>query len=330
MKETTRRRLKTVPGLYIAFGLIIVLFPVLVAAAAITDLARKLLSGTPMVATRLVLFGLVYLTFEALGVVALGASWLITIRDEGARLEQAYAIQNWWASGIFSAARRLFSLGLVAKGHDTAPTPMVLIARHASIIDNLLPAVLLTRPRSTRIRYVMKRELLLDPCLDIAGNRLPNHFVDRSAGTADTELMALARLAEGLAGNEGLLIYPEGTRFSPEKKKRIQERQQRLKRSENETRTMRRVLPPKSAGVQAILDSTDAPVVVMTHRGLESFATIRDIWRGAMVGSTIEVEFWICRRPEIPRDHTAQREWLFDLWHRIDDWLSGDAAVTSP
>ena len=48
----------------------------------------------------------------------------------------------------------------------------------------LLAAALLSRPHGVRLRYVLKRELLWDPCLDIVGHRLPNAFVRR--GSRDT------------------------------------------------------------------------------------------------------------------------------------------------
>jgi len=41
---------------------------------------------------------------------------------------------------------------------------------------------------------VLKRELLADPCLDIVGNRLPNHFLDRHATDSGPELAALPRV----------------------------------------------------------------------------------------------------------------------------------------
>ena len=37
-----------------------------------------------------------------------------------------------------------------------------------------------------RLRYVLKRELLWDPCLDIVGQRVPNIFVDRDAPLLST------------------------------------------------------------------------------------------------------------------------------------------------
>ena len=47
-------------------------------------------------------------------------------------------------------------------------------------------------PHQVRLRYVLKRELLLDPCLDIVGNRLPNCFVARSGADAQADIDKVA------------------------------------------------------------------------------------------------------------------------------------------
>ena len=46
-----------------------------------------------------------------------------------------------------------------------------------------------------RPRYVLKDDLLIDPCLDIVGNRLPNHFLDRFPHDGAVELGLLEAMA---------------------------------------------------------------------------------------------------------------------------------------
>ena len=122
--------------------------------------------------------------------------------------------------GVLLAVRVLFRLRLEVTGDDAvAPGPVIVLIRHASIVDNLLPANLITRPHRIRLRYVLKRELLADPCLDVAGRRLPNYFVRRGTGEAQ-EVERVRALAHGLGADEGVLIYPEGTRFTPERRAR--------------------------------------------------------------------------------------------------------------
>ncbi|MGB3051137.1 MAG: hypothetical protein WBB42_09060 [Polyangiales bacterium] len=55
------------------------------------------------------------------------------------------------------------------------PGPTILLMRYASILDTLLTSVYLQGPTQWRVRYILKQELLFDPCLDIVGNALPNY-----------------------------------------------------------------------------------------------------------------------------------------------------------
>ena len=64
-------------------------------------------------------------------------------------------------------------------------------------------------------RYVLKRELLADPCLDVVGQRLPNHFLDRQATDSTPELLALEELVTGIDESTVGIIFPEGTRVEP-------------------------------------------------------------------------------------------------------------------
>ena len=80
-------------------------------------------------------------------------------------------------------SRRIFALRLVVEDAGAAAGgPLLVFARHASLADVLLPAVLVADRERLRLRWVLKRELLVDPCLDVVGGRLPNVFVDRSCG----------------------------------------------------------------------------------------------------------------------------------------------------
>ena len=140
--------------------------------------------------------------------------------------------------------------------------------RHASIVDNLLPALFVAAPHGLRLRYVLKRELLSDPAIDIAGGRLPNCFVRRGADDAEAEIARVRALAAGLGPDEGVLIYPEGTRFTAAKRERAIERQPRAAE-------LRNVPPPRPGGTLAVME-TGADVVICAHHGLDGFASIGD------------------------------------------------------
>ena len=67
------------------------------------------------------------------------------------------------------------------------------------------------------LRYVLKQELQLLPCLDIGGNLLPNVFVDRSGADSDAAVRDVSDLVASAGKDESVLIYPEGTRFTQKK-----------------------------------------------------------------------------------------------------------------
>ncbi len=165
----------------------------------------------------------------------------------------------------------------------------------------------------------------------MAGNRLPNYFVRRGSGEAEKELAEIRKLGRDLDGREGVLIYPEGTRFSTEKQRRALERLSRSSPDIYErARRLRHVLPPRPAGTLALLESTEpADVVVLTHYGLDGFAHLRDIWAGGMVRTTVRVHFRRIPRSQVPEGRAARTAWLFEVWQAVDDWI-GEASDRHP
>jgi 1-acyl-sn-glycerol-3-phosphate acyltransferase len=201
------------------------------------------------------------------------------------------------------------------------PGPVIVMMRHASIVDTLLPNVFVTRGGGIRLRYVLKRELLADPTLDIAGNRLINHFVDRD-GDAAAEVGAVLALTEGMTDREGVLIYPEGTRFTAERRQRVIDQfGERSSDLADRTRALQRVLPPRPGG-SAVLLGTGHDVVIAAHTGLEPLATIPDAWSGTVVGAEVRIRFTRFAGDSIPTDRRGRVEWLFDRWAEVDDWVS--------
>ena len=277
-----------------------------------------------MVAMRLVAFGWVYIAVGTAGLVVLLIQWITSgfglskrrLFDGSARL------QEWWAVTLFAAVRRLFRIDLEVTGFEAvAPGPVIVMMRHASIIDTLLPNVLVTTGAGIRLRYVLKRELLADPTLDIGGNRLVNHFVDRGSNPR-AALRAIAALAEGLGPADGVVIYPEGTRFTQERRRRIVDKaisvgDPMAERIEG----LRRVLPPRPGGASVLLASGH-DVVIVAHTGLEALATIPDAWSGRIVGSRLRVEAWRYPASSLPANPAGRLEWLFERWEEVDEWLA--------
>jgi 1-acyl-sn-glycerol-3-phosphate acyltransferase len=315
-----RRRAVVIPVYVVALGLALALLPVAVALALVRDVA----CDRRLSATRLVCFGVAYLGCEVLG---LAAAFALGIAAGGSRervLRWHYALQARWACALFAAARRLYGLRLRVDGDDAVRHgPFLLLLRHASLADTLLPAVVVAARHGIRLRWVLKRELLWDPCLDVVGQRLPNVFVRRGSGESAREIAAIHDLARQLGPDDGVLIYPEGTRATPAKRARAQA----VLAERNPARaarlaTLRHLLPPRPGGALALLEAQPTvDVVFLAHAGLDGAATLGDVWRGALVGRTVDVALWRVPAAEIPREADARLAWLDTQWLRMDQWV---------
>lgn len=327
-EHTILRRLTTIPTVLVLFTVSWIGAPVLLPIAGLVDAVRWAITRRPWMAVRLTLFLMAYTLAETVGMLALGVTWVVSAGGRwSSMLPATFGIQQAWAAFVLVACRTIFGLKITATGLDAVrPAPYILVARHASIVDNLLPAWFISRPHGIHIRYVMKHELLVDPALDIAGNRLANVFVRRGSGETESEVSAIKHLATTLPADETILIYPEGTRFSTAKRDRsVALLARRNPRLASRAAGLVHVLPPRLAGTLTLLDGCTADVVVMAHRGLDGFARIADIWQGAMVRRTVEVEFWRILRADIPTGRSERADWLFDVWTRIDGWIAEPA-----
>ena len=316
----------TVSVVFIAAAVVSVLLPILLLAALIVDAVMAVMVRRPGASTRIVAFTWIYLVGEVWAVLALG---LVSLLGNRRSIALTYRLQGWWAVWNYRAFTLAFDVRFHTEGSDLAfPPPIIVLARHASLIDSLLPVVFIAQRHQINLRYVLKRELLVDPALDIAGNRLPNYFIDRSSSDSEAELASLRELASGMSDGEGVVIFPEGTRFSETKHARLVARQRNKQGTVAElTRAFRNVMPPRPAGTLAILDATDADVVVLAHRGLEGFSGLGDVWQGAIVGANAAVKMWRVERDLIPQGRSERIEWLYRLWGEVDDWVSAGARV---
>ena len=323
--EVIVRRLKTIPPIVLGAILVTALLPVLIPVALLVDLFRFATRRVPFMAIRGLLVLWVYLVGEAIAMLVFLLVWLFALgpRRQAWLHASTWHVQQIWAGSLFAAARFALGLKVSVEGDDqVAPGPMIVLVRHASIIDNLLPSVFVARAHRIRLRYLLKRELLNDPGLDIGGKRLPNYFVRRGTG-AEVERENVRRLAEGMGPEDGMLIFPEGTRFTEERRRgmidKIAERDPALA---TRAEAIRHLLPPKVGGVLAILDGApDADVIAMGHVGFDGLRLISEIWQGVLVGREIRVRFRRIPRADIPADADGRVAWLFDTWLEMDGWI---------
>ena len=319
------RRLVTV-SLYVVLGLLwLASLPVTLLATLAVDLTRGGLRRRAR--TRALAFFGLYLMAEWLGVIAALGLGALTL---GGRLvgPARYvalnaALQRAWTGALFHGSVWLFAMRVEVEGLEHARQgPLLLFVRHTSTADTVLAAALVANPHRLLLRYVLKRELLWDPCLDLVGTRLPNAFVDRHSSDSRSEVDAVAQLASGLDGGSAALIYPEGTRFEPAKLVRSVEklRELGLPHLAAIAKGYRQVLPPRLGGPLALLDAAPGvDVAFLEHTGFEGAATFASFWGGGLVGQTVRVRVRRFAAVEIPR--TGRDTWLFQRWAELDEWV---------
>ncbi|MEE2776377.1 MAG: 1-acyl-sn-glycerol-3-phosphate acyltransferase [Acidobacteriota bacterium] len=317
------RRAVTVPGYILVWLLFAVLLLPLMAVTALVDLALR----APLPRARFVACLFWVTTCDMVGLGGALVNWLTGLVAPERATRANRALQVWWAKTLFAGGRLTLSMKLELDGDPPSERGHVLVlARHCSLADTILPIALLPY---FDWRYVLKRELLLHPCLDIVGQRLPTAFVRRGLGQNNTaEIARVARLGPDLGHNEAVGIFPEGTRFTPERRAHLLERlvasgdAQRRAEAEALTHT----LPPRPGGVMALLDTAPrADVLILSHSGLENAARLADVWRGRLVGRTLRVKIERFSRDSLPDTPEERRAWLAQRWQEVDRWIEKTA-----
>jgi 1-acyl-sn-glycerol-3-phosphate acyltransferase len=319
-----RRRLLTIPGYVVAWSLCAITAPLWLPLTAIIDTVRRKRGA----ALRSAVFLTYYLSCEILGI-AISAglwAWASVFPVSAERwADLHYRLEAWWGTALLRGVVRIFKMRLeVDDDADLARGPYLLLVRHTSSGDALLASALVSRRHGVRLRYVLKRELLGDPCLDIVGNRLPNVFVDRFSDDSSREIHHLRELARDLGPRDGVLIHPEGTRFSEAKQRRVLERLHRGGdwKMLDYARSLQFVLPPRPGGTLGLLEAApEADIIVCAHTGFEGAGSLARIWRGALVGQTVRVRFRRIPRNTIPVGREGQLDWLLEEWQRVDAWV---------
>lgn len=315
------RRLVSIPLYALLCALHLAALPLSLALAIAWDLLRRNHFAT----VRFLLFVALYLACEVAGIAAALAlralAWVSPAGDRG----RHYALQRWWTGALFDGLRALYGFTLRVDGADClAGGPLIVLVRHASTADTLLPMELVARRAGMHPRYALKRELLWDPCLDLVGQRIPNAFVRRGSGDAARESARVAALARGIGPRDAVVLYPEGTRFSRSRRDRaLADIAQRDPERYARVRGLTRVLPVRPGGALALrAEAPDADVVFCVHRGWEATASLGALVRGAMRGARVDVALWRVPAAEVPREPEAALRWLDAQWARADAWLA--------
>jgi 1-acyl-sn-glycerol-3-phosphate acyltransferase len=316
---------------------------------------------------RLVRFGLAWLVMESAALFASLGLWIASgfggRFHTDASQDRHYALVRWFLDSLMRRALRVFQLRVeieepLATEEELSARltrPVIVLSRHAGPGDSfLLVQHLLSRYRR-RPRIVMKAALQFDPILDVVINRLPHAFVhppkpgkvaapDQSAAgrtsvgpgeVAETPVQSavtaeIRRLAGGMGPLDALVIFPEGGNFTPGRWRRGIRRLEESSRHDEAdlARSMPNLLPPRSGGAFAAIDSAPtADVIFVAHTGLDDLITVGDVWRALPMEQVIKVRWWRVPASQVPRDRDEVVRWLYDWWQRIDTWIAENRPV---
>ncbi len=321
-----RRRFISLSLLFGVTVLLLVGAPLWLGLALGVDLLNRA-RGRPLrfAAARFVLFlGLVALC-ECWGVLVALLLWLRRgSLDAEAWREAHYRLQRRWADALLGGALGLYGMKVEVEGDEVLDgRPMLLLMRHVSVGDGLLAVRYVNSAHGYRLRFVVKRELLWDPCLDIVGGRIPNAYVRRDGADSAREVARVRALGDALRAQEGVIVFPEGTRFSPARRERALQRLAEEGRTPllERARHLKRSLPPRPGGVLGLLaQNPNLDVVVCGHVGLEEGTRLTSFLRGELIGETLRLRFWRFSASDLPLDAEARLAWLYERWAEMDAW----------
>jgi 1-acyl-sn-glycerol-3-phosphate acyltransferase len=311
------RRYITIPTIFVAaFSCIVLYIPILLIAALVS--LHPNYRSAPHVWT----FIVGYLLFECGGVLRLFWVWLVYRNSDQWILQNRYT-QIWWAKSLLKLGEIVFRLRFETTGQEALEGSSALIfVRHCSLGDTVIPFPFFLAPRNNEgVRYIIKKELLVSPSLDIGGHRLTSLFVDRSGTDTERELAAIRELTAGAPPDESVLVYPEGTRHSLQKKAQLLERHPNLR---PQLERWPDLLPPRLGGVKSMLEANPGKdAVFIAHTGFEGSANLAELLSGSWHHMTIRIHLWRVPFAEIPADHEA---FFLEQWDRMQTTVAELAA----
>ena len=320
------RRLLSITAVGVALPVAVLTAPIWVPLTLAADIVSRLWRFPTL---RLAVFAVVYLAHQWVGIARAVQISVDSRLSRRSSLPAEREVQAWWATSLLQWAKRL--LGVDFEPLDLSDIPdgsFILLSRHASMVDAVLPIVLICGHLNRYAHYVLKNELLWDPVINIFGKRLGNQFVGRGSRT-DADLDGIARLADGALPNSALVIFPEGTYATPANRRRILESLRRKVAAGElsaEVTTyaekLDHLLPPKPAGSLALMaHRPNADVVILGHVGLENMADLRGFRRQLPLRRPIIVRYEVHRRGDLPNSEEQRETWLRERWLELDEWI---------
>ncbi len=302
------RRLLTISVLIVATIVAVILAPCVLVSAFLMSFLPKFKTTPQAVAF---IYG--FIGYEWIGLSKFAWVW-VRYQNIDKRIQKDRDVQFWWARSLFEMGKWLFNLKIEVTGEDAiAGNCALVLCRHTSMADTVLPLLFFGQARAEGLRYVLKQELRLLPCIDIGGHRLPNVFVDRSGSDSAKAIQEVTELMCQAPIDQSVLIYPEGTRFTRKKHEELAAKHPHLK---NQIERWPDLLPPRLGGVSGMLDSNPGKdLVFLAHAGFEGSADIHDLLSGGWLNQHVRIHFWRIPFAQLPK--LDQTDYLFSQWDRM-------------
>lgn len=314
----------------VAVAVVFSAWPLILVATVVFDAVRDWRRHQ---ATRVFLLISALLVNEVFGIVSLFVAWVLSGFGLGTHRSPNYrllgAIHGQWCHNITRATELFLDTKIHVVGRELLePAPVVVLQRHISLLDAVVPSKLVAYRKSNAPRHVLMRELRGDPCIETLGYRTPNHFVDRTVG-GPGELAAIEAVGQTLNPRGSGVIFPEGGfRTEPRYESAVKSLSKRDPELAARAKRYRHVMPPRPGGTRALLaGAPGVDVVVIAHVGYEGFSTARDIIANAPISRPIHIELKRIKRDDIPTDERGFAHWLFDQYDWIDDFVESHLAV---
>ncbi|MGI9646229.1 MAG: 1-acyl-sn-glycerol-3-phosphate acyltransferase [Ilumatobacteraceae bacterium] len=253
-----------------------------------------------------------------------------------------YRLLRWVVAVLIGAGKRLFSLSLETDGTPVPDddgngrrVPLIVMSRHAGPADSILLIHEVLSWQGRRPRIVSRAAIQFDPACDLLLNRLPNRFISSNPEHPDATTEAIAELAGSMGDDDAFVIFPEGGNFTPARRQRAIDRLSASGHDEAAARAreMHNVMPPRPRGVAAALRACPrADAVFVAHTGLDTIATIADLWDCIPIHKVVQMNWHVVEASTVPRDDDGINDMLYQAWEAIDTWIidqSDDAVAAS-
>lgn len=234
------------------------------------------------------------------------------------------AAMSWM--GHWAIGKRMFIR--LPEGGFRSGVPLVVAMRHVSTNDVVIGPHLFGWTLGYNLRMVMKKDLLWDPLIEAAGTRCDNFYINRfNHDNMDIEVEGVAQLLRGgpldADGRvKGAVIYPEGTRHTPSKKKSVLESMERSNSPHLEfAKSLKATLPPRLKGLLALWNGCpQADLVLVGHVGYDEAMDMLAVIRGDVFNTPLSIRMWRLRADEMPKDEEGRVKAIFEKWKELDTW----------